>query len=234
MELAKAVVEVAKAFERFGLGEEGVAVVGLAGTCHEIAAKEGGARFIAGEISSVPRLVLKSLCESRIEWFADLEYSPEGKLLITKCGHQSSLMRRRWALTTVKFDYRKHDPIPLHEIEARVRSCLLLIFSFSLSSHISNALPFRLISTFKPYSHGISTYLQVTRLLTEHLVTTTDPSNPIHIGKDVAEVSICCHSDTSVSAFVPVSLPYEHNVNSLYILDFSGSCADCGNCQKAG
>lgn len=42
-----------------------VAFVGLAGTAHQEAAEEAGVKFIA-------------------EWFADLDYSPEGKLLITQ------------------------------------------------------------------------------------------------------------------------------------------------------
>ena len=57
MNLARAAIGVAKTFN--------VAFMGLAGTCHQKAAEEAGVPFIA-------------------EWFADLEYSPEGKLLITK------------------------------------------------------------------------------------------------------------------------------------------------------
>ncbi|EJD01956.1 lactam utilization protein lamb [Fomitiporia mediterranea MF3/22] len=74
-ELARAAVGVAKMFN--------VAYMGLAGTCHQTAAEEQGVKFIA-------------------EWFADLEYSPEGKLLITK----------------------KHDPVSLNEVETRVRRML--------------------------------------------------------------------------------------------------------------
>ncbi|KAI0339187.1 lactam utilization protein lamb [Trametopsis cervina] len=55
--LARAVALVAKSF--------GVGIMGLAGTYHQQAAQEVGVPFIA-------------------EWFADLEYSPEGKLLITR------------------------------------------------------------------------------------------------------------------------------------------------------
>ncbi|KAI0693472.1 lactam utilization protein lamb [Cytidiella melzeri] len=55
--LARAATEVAKSFN--------VALMGLAGTCHQQAATELGVPFIA-------------------EWFADLEYSPEGTLLITR------------------------------------------------------------------------------------------------------------------------------------------------------
>ncbi|KAL5520945.1 hypothetical protein ACEPAF_2948 [Sanghuangporus sanghuang] len=75
IELARAVVGVAKTFN--------VAFMGLAGTCHQKASEELGVRFIA-------------------EWFADLDYSPEGKLLITK----------------------KHDPITLDEVQARVKRIL--------------------------------------------------------------------------------------------------------------
>ncbi|THH06189.1 hypothetical protein EW145_g4259 [Phellinidium pouzarii] len=74
-DLARAVAGVAKTFD--------VAFMGLAGTCHQKAAEELGVKFIA-------------------EWFADLDYSPEGKLLITK----------------------KHDPITLKEVEERVKRML--------------------------------------------------------------------------------------------------------------
>jgi len=73
MDLARAVVDVAKSF--------GVSFMGLAGTCHQLAAEELDVPFIA-------------------EWFADLDYSPEGKLLITK----------------------KHAAMPLPEVEERVRT----------------------------------------------------------------------------------------------------------------
>lgn len=64
IELARAAVSVAKLFD--------VAFMGLAGTCHQTACEESGVKFIA-------------------EWFADLDYSPEGKLLITK--YVSKLLR---------------------------------------------------------------------------------------------------------------------------------------------
>ncbi|PSR81276.1 hypothetical protein PHLCEN_2v6436 [Hermanssonia centrifuga] len=57
LRLARAGMSVAKTFN--------VPFMGLAGTCHQEAAEEMGVPFIA-------------------EWFADLEYSPEGKLIITK------------------------------------------------------------------------------------------------------------------------------------------------------
>ncbi|KAF4622283.1 hypothetical protein D9613_009037 [Agrocybe pediades] len=71
--LARAVVEVAKVF-----GDD-VAFVGIAGSAHQTAAEELGVKFIP-------------------EWFADLDYSPEGKLLITK----------------------KHDPVSQDVVKDRV------------------------------------------------------------------------------------------------------------------
>ncbi|KAI0046086.1 LamB/YcsF [Auriscalpium vulgare] len=59
------------------------AFMGLAGTMHQAAAAEAGVPFIA-------------------EWFADLEYSDEGKLLITK----------------------KHKPVELEDIRKRVKTLL--------------------------------------------------------------------------------------------------------------
>ncbi|EKM51428.1 uncharacterized protein PHACADRAFT_263558 [Phanerochaete carnosa HHB-10118-sp] len=73
--LARAVMGVAKTFD--------VPFMGLAGTCHQEAAREAGVPFIA-------------------EWFADLEYSPDGKLLITK----------------------KHDPVPVSVVRGRVNKLL--------------------------------------------------------------------------------------------------------------
>ncbi|KAI0820845.1 lactam utilization protein lamb [Trametes gibbosa] len=73
--LARAAVGVAKTFS--------VPFMGLAGTCHQDAARELGVPFIA-------------------EWFADLEYSGEGKLIITK----------------------KHDPVPLSAVRDRVNNLL--------------------------------------------------------------------------------------------------------------
>ncbi|PIL28052.1 hypothetical protein GSI_09804 [Ganoderma sinense ZZ0214-1] len=73
--LARAVVGVSKLYN--------VPFMGLAGTCHQTAAQELGVPFIA-------------------EWFADLDYSAEGKLLITK----------------------KHDPVPLDVVKDRVNNLL--------------------------------------------------------------------------------------------------------------
>lgn len=75
MSLARAVMGVAKTFN--------VPYMGLAGTCHQQAAEEAGVPFIA-------------------EWFADLDYSPEGTLLITK----------------------KHDPVPVSVVRERVAKLL--------------------------------------------------------------------------------------------------------------
>ncbi|KAG6917630.1 hypothetical protein DXG01_001737 [Tephrocybe rancida] len=61
--LARAVVEVIKVFEQDQDGR--VAFVGLAGTAHQTAAEEAGVHFIP-------------------EWFADLDYSPDGKLIATR------------------------------------------------------------------------------------------------------------------------------------------------------
>ncbi|KAF8876278.1 hypothetical protein BD779DRAFT_1698275 [Infundibulicybe gibba] len=60
--LARAVVGVASIFCE---PAQDVAFMGLAGTAHQTAAAEAGVKFIP-------------------EWFADLEYDPEGKLLITQ------------------------------------------------------------------------------------------------------------------------------------------------------
>ncbi|KII90458.1 hypothetical protein PLICRDRAFT_39005 [Plicaturopsis crispa FD-325 SS-3] len=73
--LARAAVNVAKIYD--------VAFVGLAGTAHQTAAAEAGVPFIA-------------------EWFADLDYSPEGKLLITK----------------------QHTPVSSDEVRQRVKTLL--------------------------------------------------------------------------------------------------------------
>jgi len=60
-----------------------VAFVGIAGSAHQTAAEELGVKFIP-------------------EWFADLDYTPEGKLIITK----------------------KHDPVPLQIVSDRVMRLL--------------------------------------------------------------------------------------------------------------
>ncbi|KAF7317499.1 Lactam utilization protein lamB [Mycena kentingensis (nom. inval.)] len=78
--LARAAVAATKVFFS---ESESVAFVGLAGTMHQVACEEAGVRFIP-------------------EWFADLEYDPSGKLLITK----------------------KHDPIPAETIRERVTRLL--------------------------------------------------------------------------------------------------------------
>ena len=78
--LARAVVGVAKLYN--------VPFIGLAGTCHQTAAQELGVLFIAGPFSffSSLRYCLSFSNIGRFtEWFADLDYSAEGKLLITQC-----------------------------------------------------------------------------------------------------------------------------------------------------
>ena len=47
------------------------------------------------------------------------------------------------------------------------------------------------------FDHCALFFAQVTRMLTEGLVTTQ--AGTVHIGHDVSEVSICVHSDTPVS-----------------------------------
>ncbi|KAF7427796.1 hypothetical protein PC9H_007012 [Pleurotus ostreatus] len=80
IELARAAVQVVKIFStEEANGGQGVAFVGLAGTAHQQAAEEAGVKFIA-------------------EWFADLDYNPEGKLIITQyaffqCSSRTGLSR---------------------------------------------------------------------------------------------------------------------------------------------
>ena len=94
------------------------------------------------------------------EWFADLNYSSEGKLIITKLSslpvcppvsHPSLFYVRPSPLHL----FRKHDPVPLNVVKDRVNA-----------------------------------------LLGEKKITTVDGFVPLP--EDVAEVSICCHSDTPV------------------------------------
>ncbi|TFK35166.1 hypothetical protein BDQ12DRAFT_688600 [Crucibulum laeve] len=68
--LARAAVNVAKVFR--SIENDDVAFVGIAGSAHQTAAEEAGVKFIP-------------------EWFADLDYSAEGKLLITQKHDQVSL-----------------------------------------------------------------------------------------------------------------------------------------------
>jgi hypothetical protein len=59
--------------------------VGLAGTAHQTAAEESGIEFIPGKnLLVVWRSPLLNAYGPSSEWFADLDYSAEGKLLITK------------------------------------------------------------------------------------------------------------------------------------------------------
>ncbi|KAJ7032906.1 lamb YcsF family protein [Mycena alexandri] len=64
--LARAAVGAA---QNFSTGNHKVAFMGLAGTAHQVACEEAGVRFIP-------------------EWFADLDYDADGKLLITKTHEQ--------------------------------------------------------------------------------------------------------------------------------------------------
>ncbi|KAF8808825.1 LamB/YcsF [Phlegmacium glaucopus] len=79
--LARAVVEVAQVFQ--SSENQSIAFVGIAGSAHQTAAEEIGVKFIP-------------------EWFADLDYSPEGKLLITQ----------------------NHEPVSLNVVQERVMRLL--------------------------------------------------------------------------------------------------------------
>ncbi|KAI0028654.1 lactam utilization protein lamb [Vararia minispora EC-137] len=94
--LAKAAVSVCIAFST---PDHKVAFMGLPGTMHQKAAEEAGIPFIAGQHPDFH------------QWFADLDYDDEGKLLITKHGVPCARSRT-------------HDPIPLLEIRTRVRTLL--------------------------------------------------------------------------------------------------------------
>ena len=62
--------------------KEDIALMGLPGTAHQIAAEEAGVKFIAGWFFH--HLLATTGLTVSAEWFADLDYSPEGKLMITK------------------------------------------------------------------------------------------------------------------------------------------------------
>ncbi|KAJ4497750.1 lactam utilization protein lamb [Lentinula lateritia] len=109
-ELAHAAVSVCKIFST---EDHQVAFVGLAGTAHQTAAEDLGVRFIP-------------------EWFADLDYSQSGELIITQI----------------------HAPVKHDTICDRVE-----------------------------------------RLLKYHEVS-TNANTVIPLGRNVNEVTICCHSDT--------------------------------------
>ncbi|KAF5378180.1 hypothetical protein D9615_007509 [Tricholomella constricta] len=79
--LARAAVKVIRVFAKSQA--EDIAFVGLAGTSHQVAAEEAGVKFIP-------------------EWFADLDYSAEGKLIITQ----------------------KHAPVHLEVVRKRVETLL--------------------------------------------------------------------------------------------------------------
>ncbi|KAJ7114362.1 LamB/YcsF family protein [Mycena epipterygia] len=78
--LARAAVGAA---QTFSTETQKIAFIGLAGTAHQVACEEAGVQFIP-------------------EWFADLDYDPTGKLLITKT----------------------HEPVPVDVIQKRVTTLL--------------------------------------------------------------------------------------------------------------
>ncbi|RDB19015.1 Lactam utilization protein lamB [Hypsizygus marmoreus] len=81
--LAQAVVNAIRVFA--SSQDQDVALIGLAGTAHQTAAEEAGIKFIP-------------------EWFADLDYTTEGKLIITQ----------------------KHSPVSLGVVRERVHRLLSL------------------------------------------------------------------------------------------------------------
>ncbi|KAG6373716.1 LamB/YcsF family-domain-containing protein [Boletus reticuloceps] len=113
IDLARAVVGVAKVFNGSApQPDRGVAFMGLAGTAHQQAVEEMGVPFIAGKafwllfsflIRSYPSTSSCILLTATgIEWFADLDYSDEGKLLITK--YATNHTERLFALTCSAHD----------------------------------------------------------------------------------------------------------------------------------
>ncbi|KAF8549514.1 lamb YcsF family protein [Imleria badia] len=114
IDLARVVVGVAKVFNGSAARPDaGVAFMGLAGTTHQQAAEELGVPFIADNTLPCPfpslHIVLNITdCTNGIEWFADLDYSDEGKLLITKDYR----------------DPRKHDSVPIGVLQQRVKNLL--------------------------------------------------------------------------------------------------------------
>ena len=130
MELARSVVGVAKQFN--------VSFMGLAGTAHQVAAQELGVKFIAGRsgelsLSLIPYCLVSLLRGGKAyrrlffflseEWFADLDYSPEGKLLITKYVPifvGPGTIKQTSIPLIFNITCRKHDPLSLEEVESRV------------------------------------------------------------------------------------------------------------------
>jgi hypothetical protein len=55
--------------------------------------------------------------DESLEWFADLDYNDEGKLLITKSVRLSQYSLLSFTST---FDCRKHDPVPIEVVRQRV------------------------------------------------------------------------------------------------------------------
>ncbi|THU91286.1 LamB/YcsF family protein [Dendrothele bispora CBS 962.96] len=104
-DLTRAAMKVCK---YFSTPEQPVAFVGLAGTQHEKVALEEGVKFIP-------------------EWFADLDYSPEGKLLITKTHapvtHDVVEKRVRTLLDTKRVSTNDGGLLPLGDHVQEVTIC---------------------------------------------------------------------------------------------------------------
>ncbi|KAG6876211.1 hypothetical protein C0993_004946 [Termitomyces sp. T159_Od127] len=79
--LARAVVRVIKLFSQGQ--DKDISLIGLPGTAHQTAAEEEGVKFIPGLVTcTLPRLTYSRRLSK--ECFADLEYNPEGNLIITR------------------------------------------------------------------------------------------------------------------------------------------------------
>ncbi|KAF7315126.1 Lactam utilization protein lamB [Mycena indigotica] len=95
--LAQAVVAATKTFST---DQYPVAFIGLPGTMHQVACKEAGIKFIP-------------------EWFADLDYDSEGRLLITK----------------------NHDPVSLDTVRERVRTSTIIGIHREITTNKGTFLP---------------------------------------------------------------------------------------------
>lgn len=125
--LAKAGVAVVKIFREPSNAD--IAFMGLAGTEHQKAAEEEGVRFIPGRFLS---LMSFSLCTDilGLEWFADLDYSPEGKLLITKRVIHPFLVLSSFLFPNV--DFRTHDKVSLETVRQRVNNFVFRLLACHL------------------------------------------------------------------------------------------------------
>ncbi|KAG6869866.1 hypothetical protein C0992_001745, partial [Termitomyces sp. T32_za158] len=79
--LARAVVQVIKLFSQEQ--DKDISLIGLPGTAHQTAAAEAGVKFIPGLVACSFLRPTHSR-HLNTEWFADLEYNPEGNLIITR------------------------------------------------------------------------------------------------------------------------------------------------------